>query len=385
MTQKIETVRNRFREIFGKDPALIVRSPMSVNLLGDHTEYNEGFVLSAALDWVIYMALAERADNDFIFHALDSGEKLEINPNQPEQSSNGWMQIIREILHELHAAKASFKGADCAFISDMPEGAIPFSTAVVPGAFSYAINKLGNLGITPVELVKLNRRAMGHRKQGEPGIADFFANIFAREGKVIRLDCRTFILEYHPVKSDRYCIVLCDSGSEKIRPGAGYVERLQECREAVKILNLFDPHVRALRDVSMYFLDSHKEALSENLYRRCRHIIRENYRVLNGCRDLQNGDMQAFVEKMYQSHESLRIDYEASLPDVDLLVDIAREFDVAIGARLLAASGGSCSINLVLSDRVDAFCDHITGKFSEKTGKKLRLYRGNMDRGISTV
>jgi len=385
MTKKIETVRIRFREIFGKDPALIIRSPLSVNLLGDHTEYNEGFVLAAAIDWVIYLALAERADHNFILHALDSDQRVEIYPDQPEHASDSRLHNIHEILRELRSVKVSLKGADCAFISDMPEVGIPFSDAALTGAFSYAVNKLFNLGITPVELVKLNRRALVNTKYEGSGTAESYTNIFARDGKVIRLDCRTFVLEYHPIKSDRYRIVLCDPGSENMKPGAEYEKRLQECRESVKILNLFDPHINALRDVSMYFLDSHKEALSENLYRRCRHIIRENYRVLNGCRDLQNGDMQAFAEKMYNSYESLRNDYGVSFSDADLLVEIAREFDVAIGARLLVAGFGTCSINLVRTDRVEAFVDHITRVFSEKTGRKLKIYHGNMDRGISVV
>lgn len=385
MSQKIEIIRSRFREMYGKDPVLIIRSPLSINLLGDHTEYNDGFVLSVPTDWVIYMAFAVRPDDNFIFQVPDTGQKVDITPGQPAKFSDGWPHNIHEIIHELHAVRSTLTGVDCLITSDFPDGLVPSTTAAVSGAFSYAVNKLCNLGITPVELVRLNRGAPVNTAKKESGIAEYYSSIFGREGKVIRLDCRTLVLEYYPIKSNRYRIVLCDPGSESIMPGAEYEERLRECREAVKIMNLFDPHITALRDVSMYFLDSHKDALSENLYRRCRHIIRENYRVLNGCRDLQNGDMQAFGDKMYKSHESLRTDYEASFSDVDLLVDIAREFEGVIGARLLAANRRNCSINLVLADRIDKFGDHITGIFSEKTGKKPGIFHGNMGGGVSTV
>jgi len=385
MSNTIDKVRSYFIDAFGQKPTLLVRSPGRVNLLGEHTDYNDGFVLPAAIDMAIYLAVRERADQKIDIHAIDVGQSITLDLANMEHSNLRWPDYFSGIISELHKAGHILNGVDCAFAGDLPIGKGLASSAALEGAFGYALNTLFGLGITPIDLVKIGQRAENNFVGVKCGVMDQYINIFGRKGRVIRLDCRSLLLEYYPFKSDKYQIALCDTGIRHRLEDTAYNKRRQECEESVSILRRFDPHIEALRDVSMHFLDSHSGALTDELYRRSRYVIRENFRVLNGCRDLQNDNLTAFGEKMFLSHEGLKSDYEVSIPELDILVDLSKDFKGVIGARMMGAGFGGCTITLIEKDRLAEFKTFIEKTYRTKTGKKLNVYLSRIESGVDTV
>ncbi len=380
-----DRIMSCFEETFKRMPAIIVRSPGRVNLLGEHTDYNEGFVLPAAIDRAIYLAVAERPDRKIVIHSLDFNQSVTIDLENPEHSPLRWPDYFTGVVSELAAINHTVNGVDCVFGGDIPIGAGLASSAALEGGFGYALNSLFDLGITPINLVKIGQRAENNFVGVRCGVMDQYINIFGREGRVIRLDCRSLLLEYYPFSSDRYQLILCDTGIKHELSKTDYNKRRQQCEESVKILKRFDTHIKTLRDVSMHFLDTHADALSAELYQRSSFVIRENFRVLNGCRDLQNQDYNAFGNKMFLSHTGLRDDFQVSIPELDLLVEKSGEFDGVIGARMMGAGFGGCTITLIKVEKVKEFERYIKKAYRQKTGKTLKIYICSIKGGVSVI
>ncbi len=363
----------------------MIRSPGRINLLGEHTDYNDGFVLPASIDMAIYLAISKRQDRKINIHALDLDQSVTFDPENLDHSPMHWPDYFAGIIHEMQVLGHTFPGVDCVFAGDIPIGAGLSSSAAIEGAFGYALNSLYGLVITPIDLVKICQRAENDFVGVQCGVMDQYINIFGRKRHVIRLDCRSLLLEYYPFNSDRYHLVLCDTCIKHQLADTDYNTRRQQCAKTVEALRRFDPHIEALRDVSMHFLDAHAEAISEELYRRSRFVIRENFRVLNGCRDLQNENLTAFGEKMFLSHEGLKSDYEVSIPELDILVDLSRNFDGVLGARMMGGGFGGCTITMVEADKIENYKLYIQKAYNEKTGKEIKIYSCNISGGVSVI
>ncbi len=371
-----------YKQTFGRDPDLIVRSPGRINLLGEHTDYNEGFVLPGAIDRAVYLAVGERRDRKFEIHAIDRREKILLDPEHLERTPMHWPDYFSGVLNEFFKLGHKFDGVNCVFSGDLPIGKGLSSSAALEGAFGYALNALYELGVTPVELVRIGQRAENNFVGAACGVMDQYANIFGRRGHVIRLDCRSLLLEYYPFETKNIRIVLCDTGISHKLEQTGYNDRRRQCEEAVAILKKFDRHIKTLRDLSLHFLDSHAGALTDVLYRRSSYVVRENFRVLNGCRDLQNQDLAAFGEKMYLSHEGLKNDYEVSIPELDILVEYSREYSGVIGSRMMGGGFGGCTINLVDAAIVGNYIEDITRFYQIQTGRALATYLTQLESGV---
>jgi len=385
MSILVDKIRSCFKDTFKRMPAIIVRSPGRVNLLGEHTDYNEGFVLPAAIDRAVYLAVDERQDGKIVVHSLDFDQKATIDPEKPEHSPLHWPDYFTGVISELAALNHTVNGIDCVFGGDIPVGAGLASSAALEGGFGYALNNLFDLGITPINLVKIGQRAENNFVGVRCGVMDQYINVFGRKGRVIRLDCRSLLLEYYPFNSDRYQLVLCDTGIKHDLSKTDYNKRRQQCEASVKILQRFDTHIKTLRDVSMHFLDTHADALSAELYQRSSFVIRENFRVLNGCRDLQNQDYDAFGKKMFLSHAGLRDDFQVSIPELDLLVEASQDLEGVIGARMMGAGFGGCTITMIEVDKVKEFERYIKKTYKQKTGKTLKIYTCSIEGGVSVI
>jgi len=371
MAELVERLIREFQERFDQDP-VIIRSPGRVNLIGEHTDYNDGFVLPAAVNKAIYFALSPRSDMKCRFYSLDMEDAFtcEANREEYEASGKGWMDYFLGILTQVKTAGYRVGGINCVFGGDIPIGAGMSSSAAMEGGLIFGLNTLYDLEIPPLEMVKMGQRAENEFVGVQCGIMDQFANIFGRNGHVFKLDCRSLDYEYYPFQREDLRVVLFDTRVRRELASSEYNVRRSQCEEGVEILSQYDDAIRALRDVSPDLLQRHRNELGPVVYQRCEYVIRENLRVTEACRALENDDYVRFGKLMYQSHQGLSGKYEVSSPELDTLVELTAELDGVLGARMMGAGFGGCTINLVkeshLTMVIEAIKDGYTQQFSQE-------------------
>lgn len=380
----LSVLTNSFRSLFHSDPALLIGSPGRVNLIGEHTDYNQGFVLPAAIDKAIYLAISPRADDELHFIAHDiqktyTGSLTTILP------THTWADYLLGVLDQLQRAGYMLGGLNCVFGGTIPMGAGLSSSAALENAIGFAVNELFGLGIGRIELLKFSQKAENGFVGANVGIMDMFASMMGRAGHVIKLDCRSLDYTYAPLKMEGIRIVLCDSRVEHSLVTSEYNTRRAECEAGVRQLQDVYPNIHSLRDVTMAMLDEHLRQTNLHLYRRCGYVVQENQRVLDGVAALEVGDVAAFGQLMYGSHEGLSNDYEVSCPELDVLVSTARRQPGVLGARMMGGGFGGCTINLVREDALDAFRKEITTEYFAQTGKDTYLHTCKIEDGTKVI
>ena len=384
MNELPELITKKYKQLFDKQP-LIVRSPGRVNLIGEHTDYNQGFVLPAAIDRAIIMAINLRQDDKINIFALDKNESFSSDIESYEKSKMGWPNYILGVIEEFRKKRIGLKGFNCVFGGDIPIGAGLSSSAALEGAVSTAMNHLLNVGLEKLDLVKIGQAAEHNFVGVRCGIMDQYINIFGERGGVLRIDCRTNEYQRFPFRSDDYKIVLCDSGIRHDLVSSEYNVRRSQCETGIEILQNYKRSILSLRDVSHYMLDKHQSEMGDLIYKRCAYVIRENVRVLNACKDLEKNDLVSFGNRMFESHYGLSNEYEVSCKELDYLVDTASNIPGVLGSRMMGAGFGGCTINLVTADAIDDFKVKIQEKFSEKTGNKPQLYISSIENGAEIL
>ena len=342
------------REQSGAEP-ILVRSPGRVNLIGEHTDYNLGFVLPAAIDKAIFLAIAPRADRTLRLCALDTGQSyagsLDALHPVPEQ----WPNYLLGILREFQELGLALPGLDCVFGGNVPIGCGLSSSAALEGGFAFGLDAMLGFGLDRVALAKLSQRSENRFVGVNCGIMDQFASLLGRDKRLIRLDCRDLSYEYVPFEREDLRIVLCDTRVRRSLTGSDYNARRSECEEGVALLQRREPAIASLRDVSGHMLEAHRGLLRPEVYRRCAYVVAENQRVLDACVALAGGDMAALGTAMTESHAGLARGYEVSCPELDWLAEAAQAMPGVLGARMMGAGFGGCTINLVEADRLEAF------------------------------
>ncbi len=379
-----QSMAAEFRNRFGRPP-LVVRSPGRVNLIGEHTDYNEGFVLPAAIDKEIVLALGTREDQMCRMVAADLGQIFETSLEKLPHSDLGWPNYLLGVVDQLKKAAIQVRGFDCVFGGDIPIGAGMSSSAALEAGFLYALTELDGLGIDRLKMARLAQRAENEFVGLRCGIMDQFANLFGREGSVILLDCRSLRYEYVPFTRVDIQIVLCDTQVKHELASSEYNVRRSQCEAGVETMRKRYPTVHSLRDVTLGMLEEHRGELEPTVYRRCAYVVKENQRVLSGCEDLRHDDLDAFGKKMVQSHEGLRDDYEVSCRELDVLVDAALGVNGVFGARMMGGGFGGCTINLVREDRIQEFSGAVSEAFKKSFGRAPKLYLSRITGGTSTV
>ena len=366
-------IEQKYCELFQETP-LIIRSPGRVNLIGEHTDYNEGFVLPAAIDKAIYFAITARDDEICSLYASDLKESYEFHLKEIRKSELGWSNYLLGVVDQILKLGYTIKGFNCVFGGDIPIGAGLSSSAALEAGLAYGLNEINQLHINPMELVKLSQRAENEFVGVQCGIMDQMINIFGRENQVLQLDCRSLEYRYFPFESERIKIVLCDSQVQRELWSSEYNLRRSQCEKGVEILQKFYPEVISLRDVSLEQLVAHRNFFDTIVFNRCKYVIEENQRVLDGCQDLSEGNFEGFGQKMYQSHTGLTEEYEVSCEELDFLVDAASKQPGVIGARMMGAGFGGCTINLVWADQLERFEHAMTEEFIQRMNKDAKIY-----------
>jgi len=377
-------IKKNFKRLFDQEP-LLVRSPGRVNLIGEHTDYNEGFVLPGAIDKEIILAISKRKDFLCHIHAHDLQDSYEGDIQHIRRSNKGWPNYLLGVTDQLIKRGKKITGFNCVFGGDIPIASGLSSSAALEGAIGFALNELFDFNLEKIELVRIGQAAENEFVGVKCGIMDQFINIIARKGKVFRIDCRSLSFTPVPFPSDKIKIILCDTQVRRELASSEYNVRRKQCEQGVRLLRKYDHRLRSLRDVSLNFLDEYHSMLDAVTYKRCAYVIRENFRVLNGCKDLEKGDIDSFGEKMYQSHAGLRDEYQVSCRELDALVDLTGKVPGVLGARMMGAGFGGCTINLVEKKHVTAFIEKIESGYKRRFRKQLKTYTCVISPGVSKI
>jgi galactokinase len=363
----------KFRELYHSN-ALVFRAPGRVNLIGEHTDYNDGFVLPIAIGFYTWVAVAPRKDRTLLAYSshFDEETSLSLDSLSGVPRKN-WSDFVRGVAATLQTAKYDLAGTNMVIYGEIPLGAGLSSSASLELAVALALAAVAQIEVERLELVKLCQKAEYDYVGTRCGIMDQFVSAFAQAEHALLLDCRS--LEYQSIAIPRdVCLVACNSMLKRELAEGEYNRRRDQCEAGVKALRGYLPNVHALRDVGIADLEAHKRALPETIYRRCRHVVSENKRVLQAANALRSHDPLQLGSLMYSSHASLRDDYEVSCEQLDLLVDLAASRQGVYGARMMGGGFGGCTINLLRSDCLAAFKADMTRMYGEKTGTTPEIY-----------
>jgi len=378
-------IRQRFAEIFGGEPAAIVRAPGRVNLIGEHTDYNDGYVLPVAIDRSALVAASPRDDRQVVVHALDFGESVEFSLDGITYDRvKAWSNYQRGVAYFLEERGIRLPGLNAVITGDIPIGSGLGSSAAVEVSMAYTWQVLAGFELSQVELALLCQRAENEFVGMSCGIMDQFVSALGRRHHALLIDCRS--LDYQPVPLPAgVAVVVADTMKRRGLLDSEYNTRRWECEEGVRILQRYLPHVQALRDVSAAQFVEYKVQLPENIRKRCRHVIHENERVLKGVAALRAGDLDAFGWLMNESHSSLRNDYEVSCPELDIMVRAAWRVEGVYGSRMTGAGFGGCTVSLVAEGAVEDFRARVAAAYEEATGIAPQIYVCRAGDGVSKL
>ncbi|HEY4154801.1 MAG TPA: galactokinase [Puia sp.] len=372
-------IRRQFQQYFGKD-ILIAAAPGRVNLIGEHTDYNEGFVLPGAVDRNIYVGVDSNTNRILNVYAEQYQEKFTF-PIDDVHPVKGWPTYLLGMIYHLLPHKQLSVGMDVVVSGNVPVGAGMSSSAALCSAFGVALNEIFRLGLSRMEIA-LAAQKTEHEFAGlKCGIMDMFASLHGKEGHVMKLDCRNLEYEYIPFDFPDYCIVLVNSMVSHSLSSSAYNERRQQCEDGVSYLKRFYPEIHSLRDVKPETLKQHRNEIDPVVFKRCLYVVEENQRLLEGCDFLEAGRLDDFGKLMYATHEGLSRDYAVSCAESDFLVNAARSFPEVKGARQMGGGFGGCIISLVKKDEADHFIKGIQEKYENRYGKTPDVFIMNIAEG----
>jgi galactokinase len=363
----------RFREMFGTS-ARIFRAPGRVNLIGEHTDYNDGFVMPAALESYTWVAAAKREDRLLEAYSSHFEEKISLSlDGLGGPPRKHWSDFIRGVAAVLQNAGYTLAGANLVIHGEVPIGAGLSSSASLEVATALALSSLSRIDVPRLDLAKLCQKVEHEFVGTRCGIMDQFVAVYGAAGHALMLDCRSLEYQLLPMPHDLR-LVVCNSMVRHELASGEYNCRRADCEEGVKLLQPHLPGISALRDVELADLEAWKQVLRARVYGRCRHVVSENQRVQAAAKALQSGEADRFGNLMYQSHASLRDDYEVSCRELDLLVDLASSRPGVYGARMTGGGFGGCTVNLVRADAADSFKEHVSRGYREATGVIPEIY-----------
>jgi galactokinase len=364
----MDRLKSAFHDRYGSDPRLF-RAPGRVNLMGDHTDYNEGFVLPMAIDLETVVAGARRDDRHVRVHSINRDEQAEFDLDHPGRPCRGiWLDYIEGVARSLEAVQKPLSGADLLLLSTVPEGAGLSSSAALEVAVGFALLSLSEQKVEPVALALSAQRAEHQYVGTKSGIMDQLVAVAARCGSATLIDCRSLEIRHIPIDLSRVSIIICDTKVEHELSSSNYNVRRAECEQAVELLGQHLEGIRSLRDVNGEVFHHLELLLPDVLRRRCRHVITENERTLSTAEAFSAGDLKWAGQLMFESHNSLRHDYEVSCFELDQMVEAAARIDGVIGARMTGGGFGGSTVNLVQPESTDEFCKKVHKSYLKATG-----------------
>ena len=378
-------IETQFETTFEKQPTLVVRAPGRINLIGEHTDYNDGFVLPAAIDKAIYFAIAPRTDAVCNVFSFDFKETFSFDLDNLIAQPRHWANYLMGVVDEVKKAGNDIKGFDLVFGGDIPTGAGVSSSAAVETGLAFCLNELYTLNLPTMNMVKIGKAAENNFVGVNCGIMDQFASMFGKQDSVIRLDCRDLSYEYFPIKLPEHTVILCNSGVKHSLGDSEYNTRRLECEEALRIIATAYPAVKSWRDVSWEMLASEETNMKTNVFKRARYVVGEIERVVVACNALNENDLATFGKKMYETHDGLQHDYAVSCEELDFLVDQTRDDEAVIGSRMMGGGFGGCTVNIIEKSKAAAFLARIGEAYQAKYGQELVTYQVSLTNGTERL
>lgn len=381
--QLIDKVLNTFQALY-KENSIIIRSPGRVNIIGEHLDYNEGFVLPAAIDKAIYVAVSKRNDNMIYLHSVDYNEDFEVALDDIKPTKT-WSTYILGVVDQLIKREYKIGGFNLVLDGDVPVGAGLSSSAAVECATAFALNDLFSLGLEKIDMVKIAQKAEQVFAGVMVGIMDMFASMFGKKDNVIKLDCRSLDYEYKPLKLEGYKVVLFNTNVKHSLSSSEYNTRRKQCEQGVAWIKEHYPDVHSLRDADMNMLNGCVLPKDEVVYRRCKYVIEEIQRLLTGCDDLDRGDIKGLGQKMFRTHKGLSEEYEVSCEELDWLVNAVKDNEAVIGARMMGGGFGGCTINIIKEEAIESLQEKLAREYKEAMGLELTTYIAQIENGTERI
>jgi galactokinase len=379
------SIKNHFKKQFCTEPTLLIRAPGRINLIGEHTDYNGGLVLPAAIDKAIWLAASPRADNKLALFAADLGDFFLSECLDPVfQTEKMWANYLLGVLSEARKDGLQIGGLNLAFGGDVPLGAGLSSSAAIESAMAFALNEVCRLGLSKMDLVRLAQRGENNFVGMKCGIMDMFASVMGRENHVVRLDCRSLDFAYFPFETDEHALLLLDSGVKHQLVDSEYNTRRAECEAGVEMLKKLDSKIESLRDVRPNFLEKCRADLPPLIFRRCQFVVEEIARVEAACAALQIGDFEQMGRLMFRGHDGLNLQYEVCVPETNFLVELARSHQV-LGARQMGGGFGGCTLNLLKKNELTPFSQAVSAAYRQAFGLDLKAYPVRLTGGVEAI
>lgn len=365
-------IRDKFQELFNTEGAVFA-SPGRINLIGEHTDYNGGFVFPGAIDKGMIAEIKPNGTGKVRAFSIDLNDYAEFGLNEEDAPKASWARYIFGVCREIIKRGGQIQGFDTVFAGDVPLGAGMSSSAALESTYAFALNELFSLGIDKFELAKIGQSTEHNYCGVNCGIMDQFASVFGKEGSLIRLDCRSLEYKYFPFNPVGYKLVLLDSVVKHELASSAYNKRRQSCESAAAAIRRNHPEVEYLRDATMGMLNEVKGDISAEDYMRAEYVIEEVQRVLDVCEALEKGDYETVGQKMYETHHGMSKLYEVSCEELDFLNDVAKKCGVT-GSRVMGGGFGGCTINLVKDELHDAFIKEAFESYTKKFGHEPKVY-----------
>ena len=365
-------IEEKFKSLFGND-YMVYTSPGRVNLIGEHTDYNGGFVFPGAIDKGIYAVINPNGTDKVRAYSLDYSQQAEFGMNEEDAPQESWARYIFGVCREMKKRGFEPKGFDTVFVGDVPLGAGMSSSAALESTFANALNEIFNLNIDRFELARIGQSTEHNYCGVKCGIMDQFASVFGKKGHLMRLNCATMEFEYFPFNPEGYKVVLLDTVVKHELASSAYNKRRESCENACAHIKANHPEVNFLSDATMAMLDEVKAEISEEDYMRAVYVIGEKQRVLDVCAALEKGDYETVGDRMFGTHYGMSKEYEVSCEELDFLNDIAKQCGVT-GSRVMGGGFGGCTINLVKEDLYDNFIATAKKEYLAKYNREPKVY-----------
>jgi galactokinase len=379
----INTTTAFFEKTFGNSPQKIVVSPGRINIIGEHIDYNDGYVLPAAIDKVICFAIEKTNSASSTIVAIDLDESFEINVESPIiLSETIWTNYFRGVLQQLQNKGLAIGNFNCVFSSTIPIGSGLSSSAALECGFLYGLNEVFQLDIKPVDIALMGQSAE-HWVGINCGIMDQFSSVMGKENQVIKIDCRTLEYEYHNANFSDYSLVLFDSNVKHSLFSSAYNQRRQECEQGLAILTAHFPEVSSFRDCTEAQILSIKDKMTENVFKRSHYAIKEIKRVTLACEALDQGDILTLGQLLFETHDGLSNEYEVSCAELDMIVATLKNEPAVIGSRMMGGGFGGCTINLIKKGEEEAIKTKLTQMYQSTFGIELKTYEVKISNGTS--
>ena len=383
--QLAKKIKSSFKKRFNKNP-LLVASPGRINLIGEHTDYNDGYVFPAAIDKYIIGAFSKSDDHHSHIWSMDMKEETIVDlKNLKKQAPGRWENYVLGVIDELNKRGLNPGNFNMVFGGNIPLGAGLSSSAALENCVAYGLNKLFKLDLTKNEMIQVSLQAENNFAGVKCGIMDQFASMNGVEGHAMFLDCRDLSYSQIPIQTEDYQLILINTNVKHQLAGSAYNKRKEECNEGLAIIQNDFPELNSLRDVGLQHLNRIKDNMPETVYKRCHYVIEENNRVIESKSAIENKEWKKFGELMFASHDGLQDLYEVSCPELDFLVDKAKENPAVIGSRMMGGGFGGCTLNLVQKDSANEFIEQVAQDYILEFGISVYVYPVHISNGTQII